>query len=91
MEILVAGGLAGFGENSLKLFENELKQAVMPFVEKNYRTLKRMQITGHWPAYQWVVYKHLYAGIKNTDMFSYLGVFSSGWWCQSTRTFRSTV
>ena len=21
----------------------------------------------------------LYAGIKNTDMFSYLGVFSSGW------------
>ena len=22
----------------------------------------------------------LYAGIKNTDMFSYLGVFSSGWW-----------
>ena len=22
----------------------------------------------------------LYAGIKNTELFSYLGVFSSGWW-----------
>jgi enterochelin esterase-like enzyme len=22
----------------------------------------------------------LYAGIKNTDQFAYLGVFSSGWW-----------
>ena len=26
----------------------------------------------------------LYAGIKNTDMFSSLGVFSSGWWANNT-------
>ena len=34
---LGSGGLAGFGEQSLRMFENELKNAVIPFVEKNYR------------------------------------------------------
>ena len=32
-----SGGLAGFDENVLKMFENELKQSFIPFVEKNYR------------------------------------------------------
>jgi enterochelin esterase-like enzyme len=27
----------------------------------------------------------LYAGVKNTDMFSFLGVFSSGWWSNQPR------
>ena len=73
------GGIAGFGEQSLRTFENELKQSVIPFVEKNYRTetsandraLAGLSMGG---------LQTLYAGIKNTDMFSYLGVFSSGWW-----------
>ena len=72
------GGLAGFGEQSLRLFENELKQSVIPFVEKNYRAeagankraLAGLSMGG---------LQTLYAGVKNTDMFSYLGVFSSGW------------
>ena len=76
---LGSGGLAGFGEQSLRMFENELKQAVIPFVEKNYRTgtdasnraLAGLSMGG---------LQTLYAGIKNTTMFSYLGVFSSGWW-----------
>ena len=38
MEILVAVALAGFGEHHYRLFESELKEAVIPFVEKNYRT-----------------------------------------------------
>ena len=33
-----SGGIAGFGEQSLRSFENELKQTVMPFVESNFRT-----------------------------------------------------
>src|SRR5678815_5033576 len=35
---LSGGGLAGFGELVLKRFEDELKNAVIPFVEKSYRT-----------------------------------------------------
>ena len=74
-----SGGIAGFGEQSLRTFENELKQSVIPFVEKNYRTatdagsraLAGLSMGG---------LQTLYAGIKNTTMFSYLGVFSSGWW-----------
>ncbi len=74
-----SGGIAGFGEQSLRMFENELKQAVLPFVETNYRTkadansraLAGLSMGG---------LQTLYAGAKNTTMFSYLGVFSSGWW-----------
>ena len=73
------GGLAGFGEQSLKTFENELKQSVIPFIENsfrvetgaNHRALAGLSMGG---------LQTLYSGIKNTDMFSHLGVFSSGWW-----------
>jgi enterochelin esterase-like enzyme len=75
---LGGGGMAGFGEQSLRLFENELKNAVIPFVEKAFRTetdakaraLAGLSLGG---------LQTLYAGIKNTNKFSYLGVFSSGW------------
>lgn len=73
------GGIAGFGEPALKSFENELMQNVMPFVEKNFRTktdagnraLAGLSMGG---------LQTLYAGLKNTSIFSWLGVFSSGWW-----------
>jgi enterochelin esterase-like enzyme len=75
---LGAGGFAGFGEASLKLFENELKLSVIPFVETNYRAatdahnraLAGLSMGG---------IQTLYAGMKNTRLFAYLGVFSSGW------------
>ncbi|NSW94199.1 MAG: esterase [Bacteroidales bacterium] len=68
----------GFGENTLRAFERELKQSIIPFVEKNYRVdnapgnraLAGLSMGG---------LQTLYAGINNTDLFSYLGVFSSGW------------
>lgn len=72
------GGLAGFGEQSLRTFENELKQSVVPFVEKNYRaetSAKNRALAG----LSLGGLQTLYAGIKNTQLFSYLGVFSSGW------------
>ena len=70
---------AGFNEDALKLFERELKEAVIPLVENNYRTkndassraLAGLSLGG---------LQTLYAGLKNTQMFAYLGVFSSGWW-----------
>jgi enterochelin esterase-like enzyme len=71
-------GSPGFDENFLKLFQSELKQSVIPFVEKNYqvktdaksRALAGLSMGG---------LQTLYAGIYNTDLFAYLGVFSSGW------------
>jgi enterochelin esterase-like enzyme len=79
-----AGGLAGFNENVLKSFENELKQTVIPFVESNYRVasgannraLAGLSLGG---------LQTLYAGIKNTDMFAYLGVFSSGFFANNPK------
>ena len=73
-----SGGITGFGEQSLRMFENELKQNVIPIVEKNYRVatdggsraLAGLSMGG---------LQTLYAGVRNTQMFSYLGVFSSGW------------
>ena len=75
-------GAGGFNpnaiENGMKLFEREMKEAIIPFVEKNYRAknnagdraLAGLSLGG---------LHTLYTGINNTDMFAYLGVFSSGW------------
>jgi enterochelin esterase-like enzyme len=75
---LSGGGMAGFGEQQLRMFESELKNAVIPYVEKNFRAetdgknraLAGLSLGG---------LQTLYAGVKNTPLFSYLGVFSSGW------------
>jgi enterochelin esterase-like enzyme len=77
------GGLAGFNENVLRSFENELKQGAIPFIESNFRVetdgknraLAGLSMGG---------LQTLYAGVKNTSMFSYLGVFSSGWFANNT-------
>jgi enterochelin esterase-like enzyme len=71
-------GVSAFDESALKLFESELKNTIIPLVEKNYRAktgagnraLAGLSMGG---------IHTLYTGIKNTDQFSYLGVFSSGW------------
>ena len=83
--IMVDGNMPspGFGEESLNLFEKELKQCVLPFVEKNYR----VKTDGKYRALAGLSMgglQTLYAGVKNTDLFSYLGVFSSGWWANQT-------
>jgi enterochelin esterase-like enzyme len=75
-------GSSGFNasaiDNALRMFERELKQAIIPFVEKNYRvdaTPQKRAMAG----LSLGGLHTLYTGINNTDMFSYLGVFSSGW------------
>ena len=75
-------GIAGFNENVLRAFENELKQAAIPFVESNYRVetdAKNRALAG----LSMGGLQTLYAGIKNTDQFAYLGVFSSGWFANN--------
>ena len=68
----------GFGENMLKAFTAELTQSVIPFVEKNFRAetdSKNRALAG----LSMGGIQTLFAGINNTGLFSYLGVFSSGW------------
>lgn len=78
------GGVAGFGEPQLRAFENELKNAAIPFVENNFRVetdAKNRALAG----LSMGGLQTLYAGIKNTAMFSSLGVFSSGWWANNPK------
>lgn len=76
------GGIASFGERSLRTFENELVRVVIPFVEKNYRA--ETSATGRALAgLSMGGLQTLHAGIKNHNMFSYLGVFSSGWFANN--------
>lgn len=75
-------GFGGFNpegiELGMKLFEKEMKQAIIPFVENKYRVktdannraLAGLSMGGMHT---------LYTGLYNTDMFAYIGVFSSGW------------
>jgi enterochelin esterase-like enzyme len=79
--VMVDGNLPsnGFGEEALSLFEKELKQCVIPFVEKNYR-VKTDANSRALAGLSMGGLQTLYAGVKNTDLFAYLGVFSSGWW-----------
>jgi enterochelin esterase-like enzyme len=79
--VMVDGNMpaGGFGEESLKLFERELKQVVIPFVEKNYR-VKTDANSRALAGLSMGGLQTLHAGLKNTEMFAYLGVFSSGWW-----------
>ena len=70
--------LNAFGEDALKAFEKEMKRNVIPFVEKNYRVKAKAQYRAVAGLSMGGI-QTLYVGIRNTDMFSYLGVFSSGW------------
>lgn len=74
-----AGGFSTGGiESSLKLFEREMKEAIIPFIEKNYRTLTDANSRAMAGLSLGGMHT-LYTGINNTDKFAYLGVFSSGW------------
>ena len=78
------GGIAGFNENSLKSFENELKNGGMPFVENNFRVLADAQNRA-LAGLSLGGLQTLHAGVRNTDMFAYLGVFSSGWFANNPK------
>ncbi len=75
-------GTGGFNpagiENSLMTFEREMKESIIPFVENHFRAIddsKSRALAGLSLGGMHT----LYTGIKNTDRFAYLGVFSSGW------------
>jgi len=79
--VMVDGNLPskGFGLEALTAFENELKQSVVPFIESNYRVKTDMNSRA-LAGLSMGGLQTLHAGVRNTEMFAYLGVFSSGWW-----------
>jgi enterochelin esterase-like enzyme len=83
--VMVDGNMPskGFGEEGLKLFEKELKESVIPFVEKNYRVKNEAKYRA-LAGLSMGGLQTLHAGVRNTGLFAYLGVFSSGWWANNT-------
>ena len=76
---LGAGGFSSDAiERSLAMFEREMKQVIIPLVEKNYRTLTDANNRALAGLSLGGLHT-LYTGINNTNLFSQLGVFSSGW------------
>lgn len=71
-------GGSAFDESGLKKFESELNNNIMPFVENNYRVISDANHRALAGLSMGGIHT-LYTGIKHTDQFSYLGVFSSGW------------
>ena len=55
-----------------------MKESIIPFVKKNYRSLNDANNRAMAGLSLGGIHT-LYTGINNTDLFSYLGVFSSGW------------
>lgn len=73
------GGFTSEGiENSEKMFEAEMKQVIIPFVEKKYRALTDANDRALAGLSMGGLHT-LYTGINNTNLFAHLGVFSSGW------------
>lgn len=85
--VMVDGNAPGVGVNSnyYELFRSEMKDCVIPFVEKNYkadgnanmRALAGLSMGG---------LQTLHAGIFDSQMFPSLGVFSSGWFQTESNT-----
>ena len=71
-------GGSAFAESGLKTFESELKEVIIPLVEKTYRT-KTDAANRALAGLSMGGMHTLYTGVRNTDNFAYLGVFSSGW------------
>jgi len=71
-------GGSPFDESGLRIFENELKAVIIPFVEENYR-VKNNASNRALAGLSMGGIHTLYTGVRNTNMFSSLGVFSSGW------------
>ena len=67
----------GYNDEAMAVFKEELFENIIPFVEKNYRVktdasnraLSGLSMGGG---------QSFFTGLRNTDMFDYVGVFSTG-------------
>ena len=85
--VMVDGNAPGVGINAsyYDLFRSEMKSCIIPFVEKTYkadanssmRALAGLSMGG---------LQTLHAGIFDSQLYSYMGVFSSGWFQTANNT-----
>lgn len=71
-------GFGSFGDRNLQMFDKELKESVIPFAETNFRVKKDAANRALAGLSMGGIYT-LHTGVQNYNMFSSLGVFSSGW------------
>jgi enterochelin esterase-like enzyme len=72
-----AGGGGGYNDAAMNAFKEEVVGSVMPFVEKNYRVkpgVANRAISGLSMGGG----QAFYTGLRNTNTFSHVGVFSTG-------------
>lgn len=72
-----AKGLGGYTDEAMAIFKEEMMGNIVPFVEKHYRVLSGAEnralsglSMGGGQAF--------YTGLRNTDFFKHVGIFSSG-------------
>ena len=81
MLVVVTNGnvakVGGYNDEAMTAYANEMFKSVIPFVEKNYRVVANREnraiaglSMGGGQAFN--------TGLRNTDKFAYIGVFSSG-------------
>jgi enterochelin esterase family protein len=71
------GVAGGYNDEAMALFKEELMGSVIPFIERNYRVkpgVANRAISGLSMGGG----QAFYTGLRNTDMFSHVGVFSTG-------------
>ena len=82
MIVVIANGnvrasAAGYTSEAMESFKMEMTQNIVPFIDENYRTLanrKNRAICGLSMGGG----QSFYAGLENLDIFSAVGIFSSG-------------
>jgi len=72
-----AAAAGGYNDEAMALFKEEMATNIIPFIEKNYRVkagVANRAISGLSMGGG----QAFYTGLRNTDMFSHVGVFSTG-------------
>ena len=71
------GGGGGYNDAAMTAFKEEMFENVIPFIEKNYR-VKQGVASRAIAGLSMGGGQAFYTGLRNTDMFSHVGIFSTG-------------
>lgn len=75
--ISVPGAGFGYSIQGMKGFEEELTEVIIPFVDQNFRTIPDRQYRA-LSGLSMGGGQSFFVGLQHTDLFSYIGVFSTG-------------
>jgi enterochelin esterase family protein len=72
-----AKGLGGYTDEAMAIFKEEMIGNIVPFVEKHYRVIANVENRA-LAGLSMGGGQSFYTGLRNTDVFSHVGIFSSG-------------